>query len=381
MENNVFRKNENNKSNKKKIAILTIYDLGNYGNRLQNYATVHLLQNMGYSVDNLIVNYSSLKTILEKKIKKKVIFDWNLFQENPNYVSSLPPLEKKRYDSFKEFSYKYIPPQFVRYISRFPVSKAGRYIRYFVGSDQVWNPTIKQAMDWSFLPFVPKRKRISWCASFGIDEITTQRERIAKNLKRLKHISVRESAAAGIVNELTGKNAEVLIDPTLMLSAKDWLEIAEKPEKVDCEKKYILTYFLGGRSDRVNADIEKYRNQGYEIYNLMDETQPDVFVSDPANFIYLISNASLILTDSFHACVFSFIFEKPFLVYSRENGGDKMMSRIDTLLEKMELKRKYVDSGLTNDVFEHDYSKGKKVLCSEQEKVKLFLNKALGVKI
>lgn len=102
-------------------------------------------------------------------------------------------------------------------------------------------------------------------------------------------------------------------------------------------------------------------------------------MSDPSEFIYLIANAKLVMTDSFHACVFSFLFNKPFLVYSREGSEGNMMSRMDTLLGKFDLKRKYVDSGLSNDIFECDYSNGYKQLVKERAKVEAFLHKSLHI--
>ena len=92
------------------------------------------------------------------------------------------------------------------------------------------------------------------------------------------------------------------------------------------------------------------------------------------------SKASLILTDSFHACVFAFIYERPYLVYAREGKENGMISRIDTLLSKFGMQRKYIDSGLENELFEHDYSKGKMQLNEERDKSVRFLKKALEIK-
>ena len=84
------------------------------------------------------------------------------------------------------------------------------------------------------------------------------------------------------------------------------------------------------------------------------------------------------MTDSFHACVFSFLFEKPFLLYNRVGSCD-MMSRLDTLFNKLDLKRKYVDSGLPNEIFECDYSVGYSNLQIERAKARNFLKQALDI--
>lgn len=113
----------------------------------------------------------------------------------------------------------------------------------------------------------------------------------------------------------------------------------------------------------------------------MDYTQFNVFISGPSEFIYLIEHASLVLTDSFHACVFSFLFNKPFLVYSRQSDNmENMMSRIETFLSKFHLERKYVNSGLINDVMECDYIEGFKQLEIERKKVIEFLKMSMKIK-
>ena len=94
--------------------------------------------------------------------------------------------------------------------------------------------------------------------------------------------------------------------------------------------------------------------------------------------MYMIEHASLILTDSFHACVFSFLFQKPFQVYSRAGNGMNMMSRIETLLSKFDLERKYVESSLENNLFECDYKEGYKQLKVEREKFENYLQQQLG---
>ena len=160
------------------------------------------------------------------------------------------------------------------------------------------------------------------------------------------------------------------------------LEFAKVSKNIDYSKPYILTYFLGNRSEQIESDMKKYaREYNYKLYNLMDYTQFNVFISGPSEFIYLIEHASLVLTDSFHACVFSFLFNKPFLVYSRQSDNmENMMSRIETFLSKFHLERKYVNSGLINDVMECDYIEGFKQLEIERKKVIEFLKMSMKIK-
>ena len=98
-----------------------------------------------------------------------------------------------------------------------------------------------------------------------------------------------------------------------MLDAKDWLQIAKKPKNIDFTKSYILTYFLGGRTKKIEEDLNKYsKKENMNVYHLLDKEQEELFVADPSEFIYLVSKAKMIMTDSFHACVFSLLFNKAF---------------------------------------------------------------------
>ena len=116
-----------------------------------------------------------------------------------------------------------------------------------------------------------------------------------------------------------------------------------------------------------------------QVHHILDEQDELLCAADPSEFLWLIENAKVILTDSFHACVFSFIFNRPFLVYERAGADCNMMSRIYTLLTKFDLERKYVDSGLENDIMECNYQEGKKILVSEQKKVYEFLKQSMDI--
>lgn len=362
-----------------RITVVTIVDTNsNYGNRLQNYAVQEILRGMGATTQTICFQGE----FISFKQKLKCLFQKATAYKLPGskiYWRCIAP----RQIIFSKFNDKYINTLKIRSINDITKDSSDYYV---VGSDQVWNPqwydetSLKK--DIYLLTFASADKKVCFSPSFGTESLPEKWiPWFKKYLSDFPRISVREEAGARIVKELTGKTAEVLIDPTMMLDASEWLKIAKKPPKVNFEKSYILTYFLGGRSDRVNQDLERYaKENNLKIYNLLDYEQPDIYVSGPSEFVYLIANASLIMTDSFHACVFSFLFQKPFLVYRREGKENNMMSRIDTLLEKFDLKRKYVDSGLSNDIFESDYVIGYHQLIQERKKVIDFLKKSMNMK-
>lgn len=372
-------------ANKKKIGIVTIYDLGNYGNRLQNYATVRYLSNMGYDAETLIINQDSIKQTARKaagflKIRKKPSKHWNLQQESKEYVRALSPSEKKRYKLFKEFSYQYTNPVKVSYWKEFPWRLRNKYDYFVSGSDQVWNPLIGQAVDWEFLSFSRKEKNISWSASFGISEIPDiHKEKFRHYLMNIGNISVREDTAADIVYELTGKKAELLIDPTMMITSDEWRGLAA-PSEIEIPSKYVLAFFLGGQDEQRRDQIRALADENQcEVINLMDEVCALLYQTGPAQFLYLIEHADLICTDSFHACVFSILLDKPFYAFNRMGHGENMSSRINSLLSKFELTdRMFNVENIEKNGFGHDYGHVYKILKEERKKTHDFLVKSFA---
>lgn len=353
-----------------KVGVVTIFALNNFGNSLQNYAVCAVLKKLGMQPETLAVGSglypSTFKHVLHRA-KVHILCKANQDSE----------IQLERSYNFVEFSRKYLHPKLFNMPDGFDASIGEDYDYFLVGSDQVWNPDwYNKEREVNFLlQFAPDNKRISFAASFGVDDIPDKwKEIFASNLSRFKSISVREAAGKKIVEELTGKEVQTIIDPTMLLSVDDWNKIAKRPHKFQKNKPYILTYFLGGRTDTVERDIKNYaKANDLEVYNLLDRTQTEIYVSGPREFIYLISHAKLVMTDSFHACVFSFLFQKPFLVYSRQGKEGNMMSRIDTLLKTFSLERKYAGSGLHNELFEADYAKGYEQLETERKRAVDFL--------
>lgn len=370
-----------------KTALCCTMHTLNYGNRLQCYAIQTLLDSLSVDSSTLYVEPPVFGKKQKIKLSIHKITGYR-FSHNPSFWK-LGPLREKR---FGEFNRKYIREKRVTNIRN--IEEADYY---FVGSDQVWNPRMLKHYplrdELYFLTFADSVKKIAISASFGVDEISEDWvDYFRKWLNTFPSISVREEAGLEIVKKLTGKQAEVTIDPTLALNKEDWLKLAAKPDGVDCNKKYILTYFLGkGNEDRDNQ-IKQFASEIEieEVYKMLDASQPELYVADPSEFLYLIQNASLVLTDSFHACVFSFLFGKPFLCYDRKNLDENgnvynMNSRILTLVEKFNLERKYIGDGTDLDcitvdnLLECDYSKGYSLLESERTKLMNYLKKAMHI--
>lgn len=355
----------------KKVAIITMFGCENYGNRLQNYATQIILEKKGLNPISIKNNDRLNNKVKKIKFLKKLISF--LIR---NVLAKISNFFDKRYKSFEKFNENIKLTKFHK-----SIYNVGQYDYYIVGSDQVWKPTYGRLSDMDLLSFAPENKRIAFSASFGIDELPIEHiDRTKKELLKFKAISVREDAGKKIVENLTGRtDIEILIDPTMMLDSNDWDKVSKKPKMLK-NQKYILTYFLGIISEERKNEIKKLaQNMEYEIINLMDKNS-EFYNCGPSEFLYLHKNAELICTDSFHSSVFSIIYNKPFVVFEREDNRVNMNSRIETLLSKFKLEERKFVGELTNNILNHDYSEAYKILEEERKKSKEFLEKALDLK-
>lgn len=349
-----------------RIALITLVDFDNYGNRLQNYALEKILTDMGNTVTSIVPYKPSF---VKWTIKKFIKADGDTLK--------IKYLKSRRLKEFLAFDNQYVNTYAIN-SNNFDIIQDENYDCFVSGSDQIWNPDWAEYIyEKTFLRFCRKEKRIAYAASFGVDSI--QKKWIDKykiGLSEFQYLSVREDKAVEIVEEITGKSCDKVLDPTMLLEKSEWNKIAIIPQRCR-EKRYILTYFLGERTDAIKKDITEYATK-YEcnVINLLDLNDSNYF-DGPDKFVGLISKAELVLTDSFHATVFSIIYERPFVVYNRQGIGSKMGSRLSSLLDMCDLsgrKREYVDE---RNLFSCDFKTAKKKI--EQEKIHSmeFLYKAI----
>lgn len=341
----------------KRAGIITLFGEYNFGNRLQNYAVQEVLKKRGIEPET--IKYVGLEDdvpVIKNQKDKDRLIKFKKFNENIDFAKDT---------LYKEYEV--------------PKSIVEGYDYIVMGSDQIWNFTFDKIFsDKALGTFVPKEKRVSLSASFGVDftpEEGTELYEICKNgLSDIKNISVREDAGKEIVKKLTGReDVEVLIDPTMMLDESDWEKVMKKPDNLKTDK-YILKSFLGNASKEALKEIKRVaKENNCEIIDVSDKKSPYYDIG-PAEFLYLEKNAFIVVTDSFHACVFSILFSTPFVVFKREGGNLKSMySRIETLLEKFDMKNRVFDKKITSDIFNNDYTKAHKILKKEQEKANNFL--------
>lgn len=347
----------------KKIGIVTINDNNNYGNRLQNYAVQEVLKKNNY--EPITLKNDAFSNTKEYYILRKI----KNFNYNGNYASDI-----ERANRFREFN-KYIKFSEKKIT---PYTKINEEYDYFItGSDQVWNPS-SRLRDVDVLNFAQPDKRVSFAASFGVSQIPKSFEKkVKKEISKFKFISVREEAGKKIIEKLTDrKDIEVLLDPTVLLTSEEWDKVAKRPKQLK-SRKYILNYFLGNLSVERKKQIEKIaKENNCDIINILDKNSP-FYKIGPSEFIYLEKNAFLICTDSFHSCVFSIIYNRPFIVMEREDDRVSMNSRIETLLKKFKLEDRKYTGKLEEKDLEYDYNETYEIIKKEKEKSKNFLLKSL----
>ena len=331
----------------KKIGVLTFYyNVKNYGALLQAYALTRLINELGYLCEQ--VCRKDVKTVRRRRFKtknipvyietlKKLIFKKNIFNSK---------IVKIRNAAVKNFQYS-IPHSQKVYDSSNIEKCLQCYDIFIAGSDQVWN------MNWYrkeyFLDFVPEDiYKFSYAASMPNVNINDEQKEIVKeHLKSFNAISVREKETADFLKKLTGKDVVQTLDPTLLLDKSQWDDICA--DRI-IEGDYIFCYFLG-ESKEMRKEAKRFAKRvGYKIVNLphlVKLCSADMFFANinlydisPEQFISLIKYAKYVITDSFHATVFSTLYKTDFFVFDRTDIG-VMNSRVTTLLSLTENEERF----------------------------------------
>ena len=184
-----------------------------------------------------------------------------------------------------------------------------------------------------------------------------------------------------MVRPLTGREVPVTIDPTLMLRAEDWTALAEvHPARP--AGGYVLTYFLGPRSDACRGLVDRLARRGLAVVHLGDPATRTFYAASPGEFLGFVRDARLHLTDSFHGVIFSVIFGTPFLSFERTCLEASMSSRLDTLLATLRLRHRQVRNGLSDAaldrLLEPDFGHVGPIVEQKTQEALTYLARALG---
>ena len=236
-----------------------------------------------------------------------------------------------------------------------------RYDAVICGSDQIWLPVHIQQQYYT-LSFVPKgTRRIAYAPSFGINSVEKADESLYKSaINGFDSLSCREMSGCDIIKSLTNKEAQLVLDPTLMVDKKIWDKMSGSTPKVDGE--YIFCYFLGKNPEHRKKVRKLAEKTGLKVvclpyidgYTESDNGYADLALYDiaPDGFVNLIKNAKYVCTDSFHGSVFSTIFERQYFVFERFAQGtkDSTNTRLESLLKSLGLEyRQIKDSELADE--------------------------------
>lgn len=342
---------------KKKVGGVIVSDLNhtNYGSFLQAYATMKVVQNLGY--DLTFIKYKKQRSLWEKgyygvqyllsggfEWMKRIRANAAMERTNPAYKHG-QDIRRIATNKLKEIEFV---PYFKEYVGYNNLCKGSKeYDVCFVGSDQTWRPIGFYSNYWN-LNFVDDSiPKFSYAASYGVSSIPMiQRSGTKKYLERIDMISVREQKGKEIVETYSNKIAQVVADPTMLLTQEQWMAFASHSEYVLPKEKYIFCYFLGNREDIREEAKKLAAKEKLKIvtFRHMDEFVPaDERLGDFApydinaqDFLKFLMNAEYVCTDSFHGTVFSIIMHKKFVTFYRTKPTDGVSthSRIDSLLAK-----------------------------------------------
>jgi len=347
----------------KKIGCVIAYRPGhnNYGTSLQGYAMLRKIKDMGYDVE--VIYYKKQLTLLQKlafvwnavrvgELKQILqrVTSGNAMKKYPHYANGIKT-RTKAVDGYKE---KKLLPLFHEYCGYEALHEGSKnYDVVVVGSDQVWTPMSLPNKYFNLLFVDDSVRKVAYASSFGVSVIPRfQRKATGAYLDRFYKIGVREQKGKEIVDTLSHQKAQVVADPTLLLSRKEWdEEIDVAPNYgINTDEPYIFCYFLGTNQEARKAANELKSKTGYKIITIrhMDEYVPEdehfggeaPYDVNPNDFVRLISKATYVCTDSFHCTVFSIIFHRQFMTFYRfaQGAATGRNSRIDSLFSLFNLK-------------------------------------------
>lgn len=341
-----------------KIGIITFQRALNFGAVLQMYALYAYLKSEGH--EPFVIDFIPEQKPNNTSLKDRI---WHTLKDPARIFRALQKriIAKKNVQTlgnrFELFRNKHIifseSPQTLGQLKNDP-PEADLYI---CGSDQIWNPGDEGFNPGYFLDFgASKTKRISYGASFGRSEIPSQFVVDLKMLlKGFDAISVREASGVKTLKRIVDTDVTRVVDPTFLVD--NYSEVID--ESVVPKERYLLVYRLN-QEDRLakflnDTALKIGQERDLQIYAITPKSKiktPKRFKKmspSPAEFLGLIKNAELILTNSFHGAVFSILFKKSFMVFARDIYTDRQNLRMTELLGRLGLSHHFVSFGTCDE--------------------------------
>lgn len=368
-----------------KVCCITLTETPNYGAVLQAYALKEYVCSLGH--EYTLLNYENEAQRLKFSFWGHTEFmNWkyNLYKKI-HY-----PINKYRIKQIVSFQHEH--GNLSQLITRDQLPEiANQYDAFISGSDQVWNnPEVNHYDETFFLRFADGKNTISYAASFGktADMLSERDETLYReNIGRIRHISVREDSGRDIVKKYSGRDSQWVCDPVFLLSQEEWRKIIKVPRK----DKYILVYLIGNAVNQtcnkmIMAEAKKMgRRLGLPLVKIsrgLSSMISECSFSFPKTeeWLGLIANAELIITNSFHGTSFASIFKKNFICFVDGNENNKMNTRIYSILRKLALEDRLVSINNPGDYYNHietDYTEVEPKMRQFIEESKRFIKESL----
>ena len=361
-----------------KSGIITFHRARNYGSALQAYALNRYL-NLGENQADTIDFHTSAQDEMYKVFKK--------MRSPKDVLYNLLSLVKYRQLKLKIKRFEDFVSQDISLSTEEFNGEAGltglndKYDLFICGSDQIWNPICKDFSKAYLLDFVnDKSKCVSYAASIGMTDIPDEFQKtFSELLKDYKAISVRESRAGEVLGNLLNREVDVVPDPVILFDKAEWLDVAREPE---IKGKYILCYFIGDVPG-MREFARKMSKKSHLPIVVINKNIRDLFYfnkkyysAGPREFVSLINNAEYICTDSFHAVMFSLIFQKNFWVFANRKNNNSS-TRIENILSIVGLQERMLFGSADNVAYntEIDFSGIDSIVSDLREFAKKYLDK------
>lgn len=344
----------------KKTALICNYYILNYGSVLQSYALFYTLKKLG--CNPLVIQYhdkatkkQKIEIFLRLKLRKlgscSYIKNLIVKKKAPQEYYDLIKARRSVFDKFINTHFEFTEPfSSVHDIQ----AKVSQFNQFVLSSDQLWSPE-DIIRNYHTLQWLPDNVHsVAYATSFGVEKLSHYfKKKVEKFIPKIKHVSVRELSGSKIIKGACGRSVPVVMDPTLLLSQEEWLDILSDKQDLPVQGDYIFVYLLGANCENYQKIKEFAKSVDLPIvsipyaeqyHRLESSFANDNVNADPGEFISLVKNAKYVIGDSFHMCVFSLIFKKQFLVLDRysDNGSDSRNTRIENILEKFQLKDRHV---------------------------------------
>lgn len=384
-----------------KLGIVTLVS-DNYGNKYQNYAVEQLLLPYGTvetfavkaetpatDVDNVSLWRKFAPGHIAEVLRCRLMGQFGINNTSRSlfgnvlyalrHKTELQRIRQERSKAFAAFQAEHLHVS-EKLLDRENVLDEpwnGSFDCFFCGSDQIWNPTYATTSELMFLSFA-KGRSVALAPSFGLSVLREDaKENYRKWLTYVSVLSVREKSGQSLIKELSGREAELLLDPTMALERSAWDALAKSPT-CTLPKKYLLCYFLG-RLDRAYREIIRStaKRMGLEVVMLFDVESPAYYAFDPAQVLFCIQNADYILTDSFHGTVFSILYHKNFTVLNRNEGELDMSSRLVTLLDFFGLTER-MGNTMNETITAEQWETADRLLAQERLHTRNYIETAIG---